>query len=56
MTPDELHVSPMGDLISHDFGEDGCACGPTAEPVVRGDGSCGWVIVHHSLDGRESNE
>jgi len=55
---DELHVRPMADLIEHTMGEDGteCPCGPTADPVMREDGSCGWVIVHHSLDGREASE
>jgi len=31
-------------------------CGPTVEPVVRDDGSMGWLIVHHSLDGREQHQ
>ena len=50
------HVVPTGDLIAHDTDGGNCPCGPTAEPVKRDDGSVGWVIVHHSLDGRESNE
>jgi hypothetical protein len=48
----EVHVVPVGDLVKHED-YDGCVCGPTAEPVVRDDGSMGWVYVHHSLDGRE---
>lgn len=39
----------------HDVSED-CVCGPTVEPVKRDDGSVGWVVVHHSLDGRELSE
>lgn len=48
----EVHVLPRGDLIEHEAG-DGCPCGPRTEPVPGDDGSVGWVVVHHSLDGRE---
>lgn len=41
-----------GDLITHEQSED-CVCGPTVEPVKRDDGSYGWLVIHHSLDGRE---
>ncbi len=51
-----LHTYPVNDLIEHDTDGDGCPCGPRAEPVIRADGSCGWVVVHHSLDGREHTE
>ena len=51
-----VHVFPVNDTIEHDTDTDDCVCGPTAEPVIDDDGSCGWVIVHHSLDGREANE
>lgn len=53
-----LHVTPVDDLIEHDWStEDAdCVCGPTVEPVERDDGSFAWVIVHHSLDGREATE
>ena len=47
---------PIGDLIEHDTDDDDCVCGPTVVPVPRDDGSMGWVIVHHSLDGREADE
>ena len=51
-----IHVLPVNDLTEHDTDTDDCVCGPTAEPVIGGDGgSCGWAIVHHSLDGREAN-
>jgi hypothetical protein len=51
-----VHVLPVDDLIPHeDTGED-CPCGPTVEPVPHKDGSIGWVIIHHSLDGRERYE
>lgn len=49
---DTVHVTPVGDLIDHDTTED-CVCVPAAVPVPRSDGSTGWVITHHSLDGRE---
>jgi hypothetical protein len=55
---DHLHVWPIKDLIKHDTDDDdaGCMCGPRTEPVKSEDGSVGWLIVHHSLDGRERNE
>lgn len=41
-----VHTLPVGDLIEHkDFGDD-CPCGPTVHPVVRDDGSVGWLISH----------
>lgn len=49
------HVVPVNDLVEHEVSED-CVCVPTAEPVQREDGSMGWLLVHHSLDGRELNE
>lgn len=53
MNPDNVHVLPVSDLIEHDEVGDDCPCGPTVEPVERQDGSFGWLIIHHSLDGRE---
>lgn len=50
-----VHVQPTNDLIQHEDTED-CPCGPRIEPVERDDGSIGWLIVHHSLDGREGYE
>lgn len=50
-----VHVRPVGDLVEHELTED-CACGPSAQPVKRDDGSVGWLIVHHALDGREQRE
>lgn len=50
-----LHVAPVADQVDHTATDD-CVCGPTTEPVLRGDGSCGWVLTHHSLDGREGRE
>lgn len=58
LSNDEVHVTPEvgSDHIEHDLSED-CVCGPTTEPVKREeDGSVGYVIVHHSLDGREAQE
>jgi hypothetical protein len=53
-----LHVRPTNDGIQHDIAtsEPDCVCGPRVEPVKRDDGSMGWLIVHHSLDGREQRE
>lgn len=55
---DHLHVYPVNDEIEHDITstEPDCACGPTVRPEKREDGSVGWLIVHHSLDGRETTE
>ena len=50
-----VHVIPVGDLIAHPTDEH-CPCGPDTLPVARDDGSTGWVITHHSLDGREARE
>ncbi len=51
---EEQHILPLGDLVEHTATE--CICEPRTEPVPRDDGSMGWVIVHHSLDGREFRE
>ena len=51
-----VHVMPILDLIEHEDIGDGCLCGVTVEPVPADDGSMGWVIIHHSLDGRELRE
>lgn len=49
------HVMPVNDLVAHAV-DDECVCGPRTEIVMREDGSSGWLIVHHSLDGRERLE
>lgn len=54
--PQTVHVYPNNDLIDHDTDGGDCPCGPTPEPVFDADGACGWVITHHSLDGREAHE
>ena len=53
-----LHVTRIRDLVGHDTSttEPGCVCGPDVRPVTRDDGSVGWLLVHHSLDGRERAE
>jgi hypothetical protein len=51
-----VHVYPDNDLIEHDTDGGDCLCGPKSEGVKNEDGSYGWVIVHHSLDGREAHE
>lgn len=52
--PSGVHVTPTQDAVEHG-GED-CICGPTIEPVEGADGHIGWLITHHSLDGREAVE
>lgn len=51
-----IHTHPIGDYIEHDTDGGDCPCGPTWEPVKRDDGSVGWHVIHHSLDGREQVE
>lgn len=53
-----LHVKPLDDLIDHDTSttEPDCVCGPEVRPVEGEDGTVGWLVVHHSLDGRELGE
>jgi hypothetical protein len=53
---DTVHTFPVGDLIEHITDGTDCPCGPTTEAVMREDGSNGWVVLHHSLDGREHGE
>ncbi|MFF6966308.1 hypothetical protein ACFY9G_23435 [Streptomyces anthocyanicus] len=50
-----LHVVPIGDQVDHETStaEADCVCGPVARPVTQAGGSVGWLLVHHSLDGRE---
>ena len=50
-----MHVLPINDLIDHTDSEN-CICGPTIEPIQHGDGTIDWLVVHHSLDGRENHE
>jgi hypothetical protein len=45
-----IHVEPCHDLIEHAEGF-ACVCGPRVQ--VCGDG---WLVTHHSLDGRERAE
>lgn len=50
-----LHVVPLGDAVEH-VSDDDCVCGPTAKPIKGDDGAVQWIMVHHSLDGRELTE
>lgn len=54
----EVHVHPINDLICHEeyLNSTDCICGPSIEAVPREDGTYGWIVKHHSLDGREQNE
>lgn len=56
MASDTVHVYPVNDLVEHEIEGQDCVCGPEVEPVEREDGSFGWLVKHHSLDGRELNE
>lgn len=51
---DEVHVVPVADVYEH--ADRDCLCGPRVEAVFRDDGSNGWLVTHHSLDGREASE
>lgn len=51
-----FHVFPVNDLVEHETDSDDCVCGPTTEPVETEDGSTNWLVIHHSLDGRELDE
>lgn len=53
---DTIHTYPVNDLVEHITDGGDCPCGPRTEPVERQDGSIGYVVVHHSLDGREHQE
>ncbi|MFG3046235.1 hypothetical protein ACGFZR_15065 [Streptomyces sp. NPDC048241] len=50
-----LHVVPVNDLTDHDTSttEPDCLCGPEVRPTAQDDGTVGWLLVHHSLDGWE---
>lgn len=50
-----LHVVPVGDAVQH-TSDDDCVCGPTAKAIKAEDGSIQWLMIHHSLDGREIND
>ena len=51
-----VHTYPLNDAVEHELEGTDCVCGPEVVPVEREDGSMGWQVVHHSLDGREENE
>jgi hypothetical protein len=51
-----VHIWPVADVIEHDLESEDCVCGPIQVPVKRPDGSVGWLLRHHSLDGREQSE
>lgn len=53
-----FHVVPVNDLVEHDTNtsEADCICGPEIEAVETDQGGINWMIVHHSLDGREHRE
>ncbi|GLP64325.1 hypothetical protein TUSST3_09450 [Streptomyces sp. TUS-ST3] len=58
MLTNTLHLTPRHDLVGHDTStaDPDCVCGPEVRPTTREDGSVGWLLVHHSLDGREQAE
>lgn len=51
-----VHAYPLNDLVEHETESENCVCGPAVLPIKHDDGSSGWIILHHSLDGRELNE
>lgn len=48
-----VHTLPVGDAVMHDGRGLMCICGPTVMRVLCVDGTSGWLMVHHALDGRE---
>lgn len=50
-----LHGAPISDLVDHDTStaEPDRVCGPEVGPTTQDDGPVGWLLLHHSLDGRE---
>lgn len=50
--------APRGWVAVESAGEapDCCLCGPAQELVRQESGCDGWVVTHHSLDGRERDE
>ncbi|MFJ9671328.1 hypothetical protein ACIRP5_11140 [Streptomyces sp. NPDC101221] len=50
-----LHVTPISDQVDHDTStaEADCVRGPEVRPALQAGGAVGWLLVHHSLDGRE---
>jgi hypothetical protein len=52
---EHVHTYPVRDSIIHEASDE-CPCGPLVEAVFRVDGSNGWTVLHHSLDGREAHE
>jgi hypothetical protein len=50
-----VHVLPIRDIVEHQDSDE-CVCGPDVECVPCDDAPDGWLITHHSLDGRERYE
>ena len=49
-----IHVVPDNDLIDHFIGE--CVCQPTTTLDQQEGLPDVWIVIHHSLDGRERYE
>lgn len=49
----DLHIVPRDDLVEHDTNLD-CICHPKVELVPSPSGSMMQVVIHSSLDGRET--
>ena len=57
--PDRAHRQRRWLVLEADDAADDsetCVCGPAIEHVPVEDGPDGWIITHHSLDGRELHE
>lgn len=52
----QVCVVPLDDLIDHIEDDEDCACGPTSMPTEGPFDSIVFMLVHHSLDGRENHE
>lgn len=53
MSPEAVHVFPLGDIIDHDTEGMGCECLPVLTVTEELDQSLRWIILHNALDGRQ---
>lgn len=52
--PNEVHIVPINDGMSHDTHGASCVCGPFAlREKHNGDADDTWLFTHQSLDRRE---
>lgn len=49
------HIVPTEDSIGHELNTS-CPCEPARDYKRREDGTTGWVVTHHALDGRGTDQ